>query len=232
MMINAIDRDQIRRQIQHATPFPHCCIDNFLDPLFAESVATGFPRYEEARKLGLEFSTVNEKKKIQIMDSRAFAEPVAKLNRELASPAFLDLLSYVFEIPDLLPDDRLTGGGIHEMGSAGRLDVHVDFNFVEDRHLYRRLNILIYFNQDWKPEWGGDLELWDPEVRHCHCTFAPLFNRCVIFATTDTSYHGVTALCCPEGRTRKSFAAYYYTREKPPYWKGEKLSHHLPRASR
>jgi hypothetical protein len=221
-MIHALDRDELKRQVQGATPFPHCCIDAFLDPSFAESVAAAFPPYEDARRMGREFSTVNEKRKVQIMDAGAFAEPVADLNRELASPAFLDLMSYVFGIPNLVADDQLTGGGIHEMGSAGRLDVHVDFNFIEDRHLYRRLNILIYFNPGWKSEWGGALELWDREVQRCHHSFEPLFNRCVVFTTTDVSFHGVTALRCPEGRTRKSFAAYYYTREKPPYWTGEK----------
>ncbi len=108
------------------TVSPIFCIDHFLDADFAESVVAAFPDYEEARKVGLEFSTVNEKKKVQIMDASTFAEPVAELNRVLASSEFLDLMSYVFEIPNLLADDRLTGGGIHEMSAAGRLDVHVD----------------------------------------------------------------------------------------------------------
>ncbi len=72
------------------------------------------------------------------------------------------------------------------------------------------------------PEWGGNLELWDKDVRRRHHSFEPLFNRCVVFATTGASYHGVTALRCPEGHTRKSFAAYYYTREQPPDWDGQK----------
>src|SRR6202042_3254254 len=103
----------------------------------------------------------------------------------------------------------------------GRLDVHVDFNYIADRRLHRRLNILIYLNKDWRPEWGGEIELWDPEVKVRHASLSPAFNRCVVFATSDVSYHGVTAVRCPEGRVRKSFAAYYYTREAPPHWTGE-----------
>jgi hypothetical protein len=40
----------------------------------------------------------------------------------------------------------------------------------------------------------------------------PIFNRCVIFTTTDTSYHGhPVPLTCPPGVTRKSLALYYYS---------------------
>ncbi len=104
--------------------------------------------------------------------------------------------------------------------ARGHLDVHVDFNYLEERQLHRRLNILIYFNKDWDPEWGGNIELWDKDVKVCHQSFSPIFNRCVVFATSEHSYHGVTAVRCPEDRTRRSFAAYYYTKEAPPHWDG------------
>ena len=218
--INPIDRDALRAKVRSATPVPNFCIDNFLDPAFAESVIAAYPSYEDAMKAGRSFSAVNEKGKVQLTDAKAFAEPVAELNRDLASPEFLELLGYVFDMPNLLADDQLVGGGIHQTGPRGHLDVHVDFNFIEDRQLHRRLNILIYFNKDWKPEWGGNIELWDAEVQKCHHSYSPFFNRCVVFETNEISYHGVTAVKCPEGLSRKSFAAYYYTREAPAHWTG------------
>jgi len=37
-----------------------------------------------------------------------------------------------------------------------------------------------------------------------------------IFTTTDTSFHGhPEPLTCPEGRTRKSIALYYYSKDRP-----------------
>ncbi len=146
------------------------------------------------------------------------------LNEALAADEFLELLSDVFDIPNLLADDQLVGGGIHQTGPRGHLDVHVDFNYLEERDLHRRLNILIYFNQDWAESWGGNVELWDKDVKVRHHSLAPVFNRCVAFETSEISYHGVTAVRCPEGRSRKSFAAYYYTREAPAGWTGEKHS--------
>jgi Rps23 Pro-64 3,4-dihydroxylase Tpa1-like proline 4-hydroxylase len=218
--ISPIDRDALREQTRAAKPVPNFCIDNFLESSFADSVLAAYPSFEEATKVGRSFSAVNEKLKVQVTDSSTFAEPVAELNRTLASPEFLDLLSYVFDMPNLLADEELVGGGIHQTGSRGHLDVHVDFNFIEERELHRRLNILIYFNKDWKPEYGGNIELWDADVKVCHQSFSPIFNRCVVFETNEVSYHGVTAVKCPPGQARKSFAAYYYTKEAPAHWNG------------
>jgi hypothetical protein len=156
-----------------------------------------------------------------VTDATLFAEPVAELNRALARPEFLELLSHVLEIPNLLADDQLLGGGIHQTGPRGHLDVHIDFNYIEERQLHRRLNILIYFNKNWQEEWGGNIELWDRKVKVCHHSFAPIFNRCIVFATSEISYHGVSAVRCPPDQVRKSFAAYYYTTEAPDGWTGE-----------
>jgi hypothetical protein len=221
MIINPIDRDRLRAEVRQSKPVPNFKIDNFLDQEFAARVAAAFPSFDEALKVGRAFRAVNEYKKVQVTDAALFAEPVAQLNAALASPEFLDLVSYVFDIPSLLADDQLEGAGIHQTGPRGFLDVHIDFNYLEERQLHRRLNILIYFNQNWKEEWGGNIELWDEHVKVCHHSFSPIFNRCVIFTTNEVSYHGVTAVKCPPDQTRKSFAAYYYTREAPLGWSGK-----------
>ncbi len=219
--INPIDRDALRDKVRTAQPVPNFCIDNFLEESFADRVLSAFPSYEEAAKVGREFSAVNEYKKVQITDSSTFAEPIAELNRTLASPEFLEVLSDLFNMPNLLADEALVGGGMHQTGPRGHLDVHVDFNYLGDRELHRRLNILIYFNKGWQPEWGGNIELWDKDVKHCIHSFSPIFNRCVVFETNEVSFHGVTAVKCPESTARKSFAAYYYTKEAPAHWTGK-----------
>jgi hypothetical protein len=219
--INPIDREALRDRVRTAQPVRNFSIDNFLEESFAREVCASYPSYEEAVKVGRVFTAVNEKKKVQLTDSSSFAEPIAELNRTLASPEFLDLLADVFGMPNILADEALVGGGIHQTGPRGHLDVHVDFNYIEERKLHRRLNILIYFNEGWQPDWGGNIELWDEEVKVCHHSFSPVFNRCVVFETSEISYHGVTAVRCPEDRTRRSFAAYYYTREAPPNWDGQ-----------
>lgn len=219
-LINPIDVDVLRKQASEAKPFPHFCIDNFLDKDFANEVYDAFPDYDEAIRLGHSFNALNEAKKVQIIDSKLFPAPVAKLNELLSSEVFVKKIGSIFNIPDLLPDTSLTGGGIHETREGGRLDVHVDFNFNKQLGLYRRVNILIYFNKDWKYEYGGLLDLWDDEVKKCYAEILPIFNRMVCFATSEISYHGVTPLKCPQNTARKSYASYYYSVEPSSDWNG------------
>lgn len=219
-MIRPLDADDLRRRVETAVPFPHFVIDDFFDADFALRVGESFPSFEDALRIGRSFRTVNERKKVQVTNTAQFPPVVLELNGLLASPSWLGLLSEVFGMPGLLADEQLTGGGMHQTGSRGRLDVHVDFNYIAARQLHRRLNVLVFFNPGWKPAWGGSLELWDRDVKRCVQSLEPRFNRCVVFETSDISFHGVTAVECPPDRARKSFAAYYYTKESPRHWIG------------
>lgn len=214
------DRDAIRAQFDAAQPFRWFTISPFLDAKFAQEVARAYPTFEESRALGFEFSHLNEQRKVQITDSAKFPEPVRQLSSILASPEFLTDLEYITGIPKLVADPRLEGGGMHITGPGGRLDVHVDFNFIPDRKLYRRLNILVYLNEAWDPAWGGAVELWDRDVQRRYHSVNPELNRCVVFETSNVSFHGVQPVRCPADRARRSFAAYYYTKEAPPHWEG------------
>jgi len=219
--LNPIDRDALRDQVRRSTPVSNFLIDNFLRQDFAERVADAFPPYEEAIALGRSFKAVNEKGKVQVTDSSRFAEPIRELNHVLSSPEFCELISHALGIPKLLADEQLVGGGMHQTAARGHLDVHVDFNYLEDRGWHRRANLLVFLNRGWQPEWGGEFELWDADVKDRHHAHLPIFNRCVLFETNEISFHGVTAVKCPPGQTRKSFAAYYYTTEAPAHWNGQ-----------
>lgn len=219
-MINRLDRETLRQKFVSAQPFPHIVIENFLVPGAAEEVAAAFPSFERAGEQGFAFNFVNEQRKIQVTDAAKFPEPVRRLQEAISSPQFLSDLEFITGIPRLLADAELVGGGMHLTGAGGRLDVHVDFNVLEARKLHRRLNILLYLNPVWREEWGGQIELWDKDVRTCHLRSSPALNRCLIFETSEISYHGVAAVSAPQEVVRQSFAAYYYTREAPPGWSG------------
>src|SRR5581483_12413384 len=167
MLVQSYDRKALRHQFLNAEPFPFAKIDQFLDPTYAKEVAAAYPSFDLALSQGKSFNALNERKKVQITDASAFPEPVARLHKLLASPQFVADLSYVTSIPNLLADEQLVGGGMHITGPGGRLDVHVDFNFIEDRKLHRRLNLLLYLNPIWEDIWGGHIQLWDKDVKHC-----------------------------------------------------------------
>jgi hypothetical protein len=114
------------------------------------------------------------------------------------------------------------GAGFHEIKNGGHLSVHADFNHHKPMNLERRINVLIYLNKDWKVEYGGQLELWDDDMKACQKSVVPLFNRCVVFNTTSTSNHGnPNAINHPQGIPRRSIALYYYTST----WSDEKRGH-------
>lgn len=223
-LINPIDPDNFKNNIFKKIPFPHFCIDNFLNKDFANEIYKSFPVYQEAQKLGREFSAVNEKRKIQITDSSKFPPAIKKLSDLLASKEYVQMWSDLTGVPNLFADINLVGGGIHETNTGGHLDVHVDFNYNEENQAYRRLNILIYFNKDWKEEYGGYLDIWDEDVKKRYGYFEPKFNRACGFLTSEISFHGVMPITCPPDILRKSFATYYYTKEMPEGWGGEKHS--------
>jgi len=223
-IINPIDKEKFKKEFLTKKPFPHFCIDNFLNEEFANEVHDSFPAYQEAKNLGKEFSAVNEKRKIQITDSSKFPPAIKRLSDLLASDEYVQMWSELTGVPDLMADENLAGGGIHETNSGGHLDVHVDFNYNEATQSFRRLNILIYFNKDWKREYGGYLDVWDKDIKKCYGSFEPKFNRACGFLTSEISFHGVTPITCPPNIMRKSFATYYYTKELPEWWKGEKHS--------
>ena len=219
-MLQPLDREALRKSYGSAQPYPFVKIDNFIDPTAAEEIAASFPSFDNALEQGKTFATVNERRKVQITDSGRFPPPIARLNAALASPEFLSDLSYITGLPSILADSELVGGGMHITGPGGRLDVHVDFNYIEERKLHRRLNLLLYLNPVWDEKWGGHIQLWDKDVKRCEASFAPALNRCVIFETSNISYHGVTPVTNSAPFPRLSFATYYYTKEAPSYWDG------------
>ncbi len=223
-LLNPIDREALRAKVRKSKPVPNFVIDNFLEPDFAQRVAEAFPPYQQALAVGRSFQAVNEKGKVQVTDSAQFPEPIRQLNDLLAAPELLGMLSYALDIPELLADPQLVGGGMHQTAARGHLDVHVDFNFLEERQWHRRANLLVFFNREWPAEWGGEFELWDADVKVRHHAHLPIFNRCVVFETNEISFHGVSAVKCPPGQARKSFAAYYYTTAAPAHWGGRSHS--------
>lgn len=202
---------------QQAAPFPHIVLNDFLDTQWAKAVAAKVPSPEEDknwRALIDRYSDgdASQSGKLGLPDEQQLDPLIRELLWEMNSAEFLRFLEKLTGISGLIADPRFQGGGIHQILPGGHLGVHADFT--EHRHygLSRRLNVLIYLNENWRSEWGGHLELWRRDLSACERRIAPLLGRCAIFATDDTSYHGhPEALACPEGVTRKSLALYFYT---------------------
>ncbi|MGI8950694.1 MAG: 2OG-Fe(II) oxygenase [Chitinophagaceae bacterium] len=196
-----------------AEPFPNIYFDDFFIPEKLKEVLNEFP--DLTKNADLKYNDANQIKLASKGEYR-FGERTKDFMHYLNSQPFLEFLSVLTGIENLIPDPYFEGGGCHQIQRGGMLKIHADFNKNPKTKLDRRLNVLVYLNEDWKEEYGGNFELWDREMKGCKKKILPLFNRMAIFSTTSTSYHGhPNPLNCPEGRSRKSIALYYYTNGRP-----------------
>lgn len=211
------DADALAARFASARPFRHVVIDGLLEPAFADALLREFPAFDpkfarnEAGEVG---------NKAVVEKIRGIGPAYAALDDLVKSRGFLDLVGRITGIDDLQYDPWYFGGGTHENREGQDLDPHIDFNRHPVDRSHRRLNLIVYLNPEWDDAWGGALEIHrDPrspadEVR----LVSPLFNRCVIFETTETSWHGFSRIALPPDRrhlSRKSIALYFYTRERP-----------------
>jgi hypothetical protein len=196
-------------------PFPHIVIDGLFPAEILEDVLSEFPKPGEMNWRSYDSAT---EKKLGMRLGNKIGPRSQEFLYYLNSPPVLRYLEQLTGIKGLVPDPYYLGGGLHQIERGGFLKIHADFNWHEAMKLHRRINLLVYLNKDWEDSFGGKLELWkgDDKEGGPRKMIAPIFGRCVVFNTTDFSYHGhPDPLNCPEGRTRKSIALYYYSATRP-----------------
>lgn len=210
-----------REAYNRASPFPHIVLDGQFPAANLEEILAEFPKPDEID--WIRFNNPTEKKLGFRVDSR-IGERTRDFLYQLNSAPVLRWLEDLTGIEGLIPDPYYQGGGLHQIERDGFLKIHADFNWHKKLELHRRINLLIYLNKDWDESYGGQLELWDREMKACHRKVLPVFGRCVVFNTTDFAFHGhPEPLRCPPDRSRKSIALYYYTSSRP---KGELTEAH------
>jgi Rps23 Pro-64 3,4-dihydroxylase Tpa1-like proline 4-hydroxylase len=132
----------------------------------------------------------------------------------LVSDEFVDKIEDITGIKNLIRNDiTLLGAGIHRIIEGGYLKDHTDFNSYTHTvlgKLDRRVNLLIYLNPYWQDEYNGHLQLSDRVNKTVNYNIRPIFNRCVIFNTTNKSVHGHPFPL--KTSKRQSLAVYYYTK--------------------
>lgn len=201
-------------QYQSAKPFPFVVLDDFLPERSVEAVLRDFP---EPKRINWEHHDYGySERKLAFATAENLPASIRNVLYFLNSKPMLQFLECLTGIDGLIPDPHYLGGGLHQIETGGKLDVHIDFNRHKKLKVDRRLNLLVYLNKDWSEEYGGNLEFWNRDMTRAEVSIAPIFNRCAIFNTSEWSYHGhPDPLACPPDRTRKSIALYYYSNGRP-----------------
>jgi len=196
-------------------PFDHWIIEDFLDIQDAKDVSKEFIDYESTEDMVRYKGWIGEKSTCNSWNR--FPALTYKIFSNLLSLDFVSHLSAVTGVTPLYPDIGLHGGGWHMSGKGGSLAMHLDYSIHPKLNLQRKLNLILYLEEDYNPQWGGSLQLWSNDKEKSKPLnkikeVEPLFNRAILFDTTQKSWHGFPdPINPPEGKLRKSFAVYYLT---------------------
>lgn len=207
-----------------ATPFAHAVVDDLLPPDVADALAAEFDAAGPSWK---SYHHVNEKKLVA-SDVGTMGQTARSVVTMLHDTVFVAALEAIVGVDGLRSDPELDGAGLQQTRAGGFLNVHLDhLSHAKRRTWSRQVNLILFVNRDWDPAWGGALELWDASVARCERAIAPAFNRCVVFRTSERSFHGVVPVSCPLDRARRSLALYYYRDEGRPL--ALRPTHYVPR---
>lgn len=196
-----------------AAPFPHIVIDDVLDEEVYRKALAEFPPVGSPGWMN--YVHVNETK-FGNTKPATWGSTLQSIAKAFTAPRFVQFLEQLTGIDDLLADRTMDGGGLHQTLTGGHLNVHADFTAHHTVPGWRRrINVLLYLNETWDPEWGGGLELWSTDMSDAVSTITPVGNRMLVFTTDEESYHGhPDPLTCPAGIARQSLALYYFTTDE------------------
>jgi Rps23 Pro-64 3,4-dihydroxylase Tpa1-like proline 4-hydroxylase len=198
-----------------AEPFPHLVLDDFAPEETLRAVVAGFDEVHD--DAWVRYDDLDERGKRACNKSEAMPAACRDFLSLLTSPSAATICQLLTGIDGLVSDPTLYGGGLHVTEPGGFLGVHLDNERHPTTGLARRLNLIVYCTDwslvgGWQDEWGGQLELWDRACSRVVKRIAPLFNRAVLFETSQQSFHGHTQpLACPAGVSRRSVAVYYWS---------------------
>ena len=201
-----------------AKPFPHLVLDDVIaTPKTDVLAAFPDPEWEGWKRYGDAY----QPNKMIFNDLERLPSLIQEMVVELCAPEFLQFLERVTGIGPLLPDPYLEGGGMHCSGPGGVLTPHTDFHYYANLDLFRRINVLVYLNDDWSESDGGNLALYaDKRAEEPSRRVTPVYGRCVVFQTDHDSVHGFPDPV-KEGKWRRSLALYYYTSKDAEKFSGD-----------
>ncbi len=208
------NKKKLREKYLTALPFPHLVIDNFCDNKKLDVIFDNIPDLENKSADSI-FASNKFEKSAYYSIHPYFKE----YYEQIKSSKMNDFLSYI-SCRDIFVDPKNHGGGLHVGKGKSSLDMHLDYNYHPiNKFWWREMNVLFYLTKNWKPEYGGHLELEDLRTG----TRKKLdigYNKLIIQECSNYSLHGYRRTNFPDNMSRISIATYAFSKhvnhlEKP-----------------
>ena len=125
----------------------------------------------------------------------------------------VQIVEEICQLTNIYPDEHLYAGGLSIMEKGNFLNPHLDNSHDKDGNKWRVLNLLYYVTPDWEKEYGGNLELWSNGLKNSPVIITSKFNRLVLMATHQNSWHSVNKVT--KEKIRRCCVSNYYFSDKP-----------------
>ena len=199
------NKESLKAQYYSSKPFPFLAIKDICDTEKLKELYEQIPALENKSRDYMFAGNKFEK-------SRYFelGDLFKELYEDLRSDKMNRFLSYLSGGKTFVDPDN-HGGGLHQGKKASFLDMHLDYNYHPlNENWWREMNLLLYLNKDWKPEYGGQLKIRDLRTDET-AELEVAFNTLIIQQCGDYTLHGYDPTNFPEGNYRTSIATYAFT---------------------
>ncbi|MCG1035825.1 2OG-Fe(II) oxygenase [Polaribacter sargassicola] len=192
------NKEKLKQQfVESSNKIGFFYLDNLLPKDIALLIYKSFPDVKET----VERNSLREHKftAFQMDKYNAILEEVIYSFQE---PKIVDLVSKICDFKEISADKNLYAGGLSLMVKDNFLNPHLDNSHDKDRNKWRVLNLLYYVTPNWQQDFGGNLEIWPNGLKEKQTTIESKFNRLVVMATHQKSWHSVSKVtadnvrCC------------------------------------
>ncbi len=186
-------------------------IDNFLEKKYLPILKHEINQLNLKSKSKKNFNLKYKSKKTEFLKFSEYYSFQKKLIKSLNTEKFKKFIQKKLELKKkIFPDKSNMYSGFNIVEKDGFLRPHADFNYNSKLKMYRSINLLIYFNKNWKKKFGGNLIMYDYSTMKQKYEFIAKENRVLIFLTNKFTPHGYKKLTTKNKRISLNY--YYYTK--------------------
>jgi Rps23 Pro-64 3,4-dihydroxylase Tpa1-like proline 4-hydroxylase len=199
------EKDRIKKQYDVSkNQIGYFFIDDLLPPEITEIINNQFPSHDKM----VQKKSIRENKYIAVQMNQ-YTRVLEELIYAFQDERVVKIIKDLCQIEDLQPDENLYAGGLSSMKQSQFLNPHLDNSHDKERSRWRVLNLLFYVTPNWKDCNGGHLEIWPEGLEQHQTTLYSRFNRLIVMATHDKSWHSVSPVVV--NASRNCVSNYYFS---------------------